>query len=507
LSPVKEYNNIHLCWGGQKAIGSVKKMSRNILRRWVLPAVFLIAATVCVGAYSGGSGDPNDPYQIADVNDLLALGADTNDYAKCFIMTADINLQGQVFTTSIIAPDNDSSSGFQGTTFTGKFDGNGHTIQHFKINGGSNDYLGLFGMINPGGEIKNLGLEDCNIGGAPGTEYAGGLVAYNIWGSLSHCYSMAVVRGSFSLGGLVGHNDKGAISYCYSTSDVNGSQNIGGLVGYHTGADINHCNSAGSASGLYQVGGLVGTSYMNGRISHSYSTSAVNGSSNSSYIGGLVGISEYGNLDGNSITYCYSTGPVAGRLYVGGLVGQNSAGGIAYCYSTSAVNGFSGAQYIAGLVGFNSISNISNCYSDGLVIALYGPRYIAGLVGYNDYYNNSIINCYSNGLVITLNSPQNMGGLIGYAANRGAGTGSVTGCFWDTQTYGQTTSAGGTGKTSAEMKTLSTFTSAGWNFVQTWDIEENQTYPFFRIYLAGDINHDGEVDFYDFAVLASEWLE
>jgi hypothetical protein len=57
------------------------------------------------------------------------------------------------------------------------------------------------------------------------------------------------------------------------------------------------------------------------------------------------------------------------------------------------------------------------------------------------------------------------------------------------------------------MKTRSTFTSAGWDFAQTWDIEENQTYPFFRNYLDGDINRDGLVDFYDFALLASQWLE
>ena len=43
--------------------------------------------------------------------------------------------------------------------------------------------------------------------------------------------------------------------------------------------------------------------------------------------------------------------------------------------------------------------------------------------------------------------------------------GTTTFSFWDTQTTGQTISAGGVGKTTAEMKTLSTFTSAGWDFV------------------------------------------
>ena len=53
------------------------------------------------------------------------------------------------------------------------------------------------------------------------------------------------------------------------------------------------------------------------------------------------------------------------------------------------------------------------------------------------------------------------GGLVGM------GNGSVSASFWDTQTSGYSYSAGGTGKTTAEMKTLSTFTDAGWDFTDT----------------------------------------
>ena len=47
----------------------------------------------------------------------------------------------------------------------------------------------------------------------------------------------------------------------------------------------------------------------------------------------------------------------------------------------------------------------------------------------------------------------------------GEGCGPVEYCFWDTQTSGQTTSWGGTGKTTAEMQTAKTFLDAGWDFV------------------------------------------
>jgi hypothetical protein len=81
-------------------------------------------------------------------------------------------------------------------------------------------------------------------------------------------------------------------------------------------------------------------------------------------------------------------------------------------------------------------------------------------------------------------------------------------CFWDIETSGQTTSAGGTGKTTVEMKTLSTFTCAGWDFVETWGIEDNQTYPFLKLtYPVSDLNYDKVVNLFDFAIFDEDWLE
>ena len=79
-----------------------------------LTAIITLAAGSAFGAYSGGTGEPNNPYQIATKADLLALAADTGDYGKCFILTADVNMAGQVFTTAIIAADTSSSTMFSG---------------------------------------------------------------------------------------------------------------------------------------------------------------------------------------------------------------------------------------------------------------------------------------------------------------------------------------------------------------------------------------------------------
>jgi hypothetical protein len=83
----------------------------------------------------------------------------------------------------------------------------------------------------------------------------------------------------------------------------------------------------------------------------------------------------------------------------------------------------------------------------------------------------------------------------------------VVDSFWDIETSGQLTSAGGIPKTTAEMKTMSMFTEAGWDFVEVWGIGEGQTYPYLRFAPAGDFNYDKMIDLFDLAILSSHWLE
>lgn len=248
----------------------------------------LVFSSICFG-YSGGSGTPEDPYQIATKADLLALAGTTTDYNKCFIMTADINMEGQVFTTAIIAADTSSDDYFQGTAFTGTFDGNSHKITNFTINGGSNYYLGLFGYIDAGGTVKNLGLENCAVSG---WDYVGGLVGINHFGTVSICYAAGNVFGSGSVGGLVGYNNYGTVSKCYATGTVSGVAYVGGLVGYRYYGTVSNCYASGSVSGGYwYVGGLVG--WNNSTVSNCYATGSVSGSS---IVGGLVGYNYFGTV-------------------------------------------------------------------------------------------------------------------------------------------------------------------------------------------------------------------
>jgi len=64
---------------------------------WCIIAIGLALTGVSVASakYSGGTGEPNDPYQIATAVDLIALGEEPNDYDKHFILTAAIDLDPQ----------------------------------------------------------------------------------------------------------------------------------------------------------------------------------------------------------------------------------------------------------------------------------------------------------------------------------------------------------------------------------------------------------------------------
>jgi len=235
--------------------------------------------------YDGGTGEPNDPYQIATAEDLMLLGESPGDYDKHFILTDDIdldpNLPGRkVFDKAVIGFDWE-------IPFTGFFNGNGHTISNLTIVGES--HLGLFMRLDDEAMVSNLGLEAVNINGTG--NYVGALAGHNITeAAVVLCHSTGVVKGDFCVGGLVGKNvARGSITTSYSTITVDGNECVGGLVGQSSGS-IAASYSSGIVTGNTSVGGLVGA-HSYGGIDACYSTATVSGTSN---IGGLVGSKIYG---------------------------------------------------------------------------------------------------------------------------------------------------------------------------------------------------------------------
>ena len=395
-----------LCWLLKPAVWTIDE-GRDYPRLWWQNAPGEPLTRVYY--YGGGTGTQADPYLLYTPEQLSMIGLSVCDLDKHFKLMADIDLSafdGQDGRPpfNIIAPDTDSADQwFQGTAFTGVFDGNGHTISHLTITG--KDYVGLFGQLGYGAEVKDVHVADANITGSGGY-YVGALAGYNL-AAVTRCYSTGAVTGSGDVGGLVGLSG-GNVTNCYSTGAVSGSTDVGGLVGYMPHGSIAYCYSACTVRGDAYVGGLVGANALCMRTI----------------------------CRGGLINDCYSTSTVKGTSSVGGLVGWNE-GDVTRCYGTGTVSGT--GQYVGGLVG------------DGW-------------------------------------------------------PGGVTVSLWDTETSGQATSAGGTGKTTAEMRTAKTFVEANWDFVNIWGIGENQTYPYLRKYSAADVNQDASVNFLDLAALADNWL-
>jgi hypothetical protein len=278
--------------------------------------------------YGGGMGTAQDPYLIYTAEELDTVGRSVCDWGKHFKLMADIDLSG--FDGKDGRP-GFNSIGAVGCGFSGIFDGNGYTIAHLTIVG--EDYLGLFGVLASGAEIKNLGVVDVNITGSGG-----------------------------SVGGLVGSNGTamsgvyGIVADCYSTGSIKGDSHVGGLVGFNLGGTVTRCHSACSVRGNSHIGGLVGENW--DTVTQSYSDGAVSGGED---VGGLVGCNWRA-----TVTDCYSTATVTGHTCVGGLVGDNWTGweaGVTQCYSTGAVSAKYGGR---GLVG-NSTANgplVNACFWD-----------------------------------------------------------------------------------------------------------------------------------------------
>jgi hypothetical protein len=261
-----------------------------------------------------------------------------------------------------------------------------------------------------------------------------GLIGYMRTGSsvMDLSLSGVEINGNRQVGGFVGWNDYGIITNCSSTGDVSGTgHQVGGFVGRNNGGTFMNCSSTGDVSGEDHVGGFVGYN------------------------------------DGGTITNCYSTGNASGGTedQVGGFVGLNwgVTAIITNCSSIGDANGFS---YSGGFTGRNWGGIITNSYCTGNASGLVN---VGGFAGVNAV-TGTITNCYSIG---NASGAGDVGGFVGW--NNG---GTITDCFWDTETSGWATSDGGTGKTTVEMMQQATFTN--WDFTTIWGIIEDYTYPFFQ---------------------------
>ena len=181
--------------------------------------------------------------------------------------------------------------------WTGKMDGQGHTISHLYIKT-AQKFVGLFGYID-GATIQDLifdnaKVENVNTTGT-NTSYTGILVGY------AYGYSPAHIKGIKTT----------------KNCTVIGQEDTGGIVGFAK-INLENCENHSSVEGTKSVGGIAGRSAeINIRRSTNYGTVE----NNKTYIGGIIGYAY-----GTSIEDCANYGKISSTgLYTGGIAGQTVA--------------------------------------------------------------------------------------------------------------------------------------------------------------------------------------
>ena len=349
-------------------------------------------------------------------------------------------------------------------TFTGTFDGNGHTINNIHIVDRTynptpaDDYrsspdVGLFARLGSGGTVKNLKFTGSVIGVGRATNI-GGIVGKNI-GIVTNCTFSGSVKGNDNVGGIVGQNDiGGSVTDCtFSSGSLSGNGNVGGIVGQNNSSVTDCSNNGGfSISGSGNFGGVVGNN-----------------------IGSVTNCSNSGR-----ISVPMTTPPSSASGNLGGVVGQNSGAGarITSCYNTGDLcNNFPSGSFdgnLGGVVGSNSgNSGVMNCYSTGTIGNSNVPLVsgtVGGVVGSNTD-NSNVTNCYSAGGFGKINIAT-VGGVIG---NNGA---TVTNCYFLQQD--PKISGIGSGETTGATA-VSDLTDQeqfqGWDFANTWRISQSLNCP------------------------------
>lgn len=396
------------------------------------------------------------------------------------------------------------------------------------------------------GQATNTLFDNVSTAGTVTSNYrAGGVVGcyYGTAGeySVTDSTSTSDIAGQERLGGLIGNIDMdGSAEFIVSTNNASGEVSPtgwgnGGLVGAaelddSSSLNINDNISEGiNAPDGYTVGGIVGYLYTDNSSTATLEANTVSGDVlGDETVGGLVGEAYSESSEENAITIRNSsitinvssddgddTGGLIGHaeeIYItrsfvtgnvtgaddetGGLIGDSYSSTIEESYTTGTIDGDD--SLVGGLTGRNSETTIRRSYATGTVT---GDDRVGGLVGANGGYifdsysrasvtadsevgglagrcGRDITNSYSTGQVT---GSSDVGGLLGYSDGC-----DVVDSFWDTQTTLQASSAEGTGKTTAEMKSRATFTDTAttgldtpWDFSTVWKITTavNDGYP------------------------------
>ena len=259
---------------------------------WQAGGEYTYTVSLAAAKDPGYTIEGNGSYTVTSADGLMNVAELVNGGKTDINITLDknIDLTGKDWTPIGTSFDN---------SYTGTFDGGGHTITGLTITT-KDQFVGLFGYLNRAGTVKNVvmegiqitsnhmfgntggvagfswgTIENCSVSGSvSGTVYVGGVVGAQIGGSITGCSSSATVKGTVDVGGVAGQtNSSATLTACYATGNVtieiNPAKNIAGgsLVGMNAGSSLLACyatgnvTSTGSSTGKVHIGGFLGNNY------------------------------------------------------------------------------------------------------------------------------------------------------------------------------------------------------------------------------------------------------
>lgn len=349
-------------------------------------------------AFSGGTGTKNNPYQIRSVKELKLV---ENDLAACYILKKDIDLKGAQWKSIGSVSMEDMTKGNTSKSFSGVFDGNGHTISNFSCKEEKQEVAVGFFEYNTG-TIKNVTFKNVtskagkntmavgavigvNAGKATrvslkgknkisGTNCVGGIAGGGMNATITKCRvtgtTIQVTGSNDFLDGVIIQNDiaecggliigggfKGSVKDCYASGTViaNGKEavglgGIGGCLQCMKEIKGNKANVTIRTKNAHAVGGLCGyagqgddgTGKVQKPCKITDCTVKVNiVTKNATHVGGLVGtgLYYYGMEDRFTISNCTVKGSITGAVTPGTVAGRATGSEIISCKTTVKIDG------------------------------------------------------------------------------------------------------------------------------------------------------------------------
>ena len=256
---------------------------------WQAGGEYTYTVSLAAAKAPGYTIEGNGSYTVTSADGLMNVAELVNGGKTDINITLDknIDLTGKDWTPIGTSFDN---------SYTGTFDGGGHTITGLTITT-KDQFVGLFGYLNRAGTVKNVVMEGIQITSNHMFGNTGGVAGFS-WGTIENCSVSGSVSGTKCVGGVVGAQKAGSITGCSSSATVKGTVDVGGVAG----------EKWGSMTACYATGNV---------------TLEIDSPKNLSG-GGLVGFN-----GGSSVLACYATGNVTstgsstGNVHIGGFLGDN----------------------------------------------------------------------------------------------------------------------------------------------------------------------------------------